>query len=134
MNQGNLTIDRPPSIRRFLDGQVLLITGTTGLLGKAIVEKILRCCPEVRRVYLLIRTKSGQASPEEAARLRMEREIINAELFDPLRQQLGSRFDDLVAEKLVAVPGDLSMERLGLSESWWERLAAEVDIFINSAA
>jgi 1-acyl-sn-glycerol-3-phosphate acyltransferase len=139
MNQGNLTIDRPRSIRRFLDGQVLLITGTTGLLGKAIlgkaiVEKILRCCPEVRRVYLLIRTRSGQASAEEAARSRMEREIISAELFDPLRKQLGPRFDDLIAEKLVAVPGDLSMERLGLSESWWERLAAEVDIFINSAA
>src|SRR4051812_35875885 len=134
MNQCNLTIDRPRSIRRFLDGRVLLITGTTGLLGKAIVEKILRCCPEVGRIYLLIRPKSGQASPEESARTRLEREIISAELFDPLRKQLGARFDGLISEKLVAVPGDLSLERLGLSEGWWERLASEVDVLINSAA
>ena len=31
----------------YLRGKTLLITGATGFLAKAVVEKILRCAPEV---------------------------------------------------------------------------------------
>ncbi|MBI3911547.1 MAG: AMP-binding protein [Armatimonadetes bacterium] len=122
------------SIRRFLDGRVLLVTGATGFLGKAVIEKILRCCPEVGQIFLLIRPKSGCVSPESSVVTRLEREILAMSLFDPLRQQLGEQFDPFVREKLVAVPGDLSLERLGLSDAWWDRLANEVEVIINSAA
>lgn len=49
----------PPSIRNFFKFQNVFITGGTGFLGKAVIEKILRGCPGVGTVYLLIRDKPG---------------------------------------------------------------------------
>ena len=37
----------------------MFLTGATGFVGKVLVEKLLRSCPEVARVYLLIRGKRG---------------------------------------------------------------------------
>lgn len=42
----------------FYRGRSVLVTGGTGFIGKALVAKLLHCCPEVERVYLLIRAKS----------------------------------------------------------------------------
>jgi fatty acyl-CoA reductase len=39
-------------VASFLSGKTLLVTGTTGFLAKAIVEKILFEAPDVRRLYL----------------------------------------------------------------------------------
>ena len=44
-----------PNIPATFAGRCVLITGATGFIGKVLVEKILRCCPEVKRLYLLIR-------------------------------------------------------------------------------
>lgn len=44
----------------FWRGKNLLITGCCGFLGKLVVEKILRCLPEVGTVYLLIREKNSK--------------------------------------------------------------------------
>jgi len=38
----------------------VLITGATGFLGKALVEKLIRSCPGVKRVYCLVRQKNGK--------------------------------------------------------------------------
>lgn len=41
----------------FRDGTIL-VTGSTGFLGKILVEKLLRSCP-VRRIAVIVRTKRG---------------------------------------------------------------------------
>jgi fatty acyl-CoA reductase len=46
-----------PSIREFFAGRTVLITGGTGFLGAVLLEKLLRACPEVATVYLLVRPK-----------------------------------------------------------------------------
>lgn len=53
-----------PSIPEYYSGKCLFITGATGFMGKALVEKILRSCPEVKRLYLLVRPKKGK-EPEQ---------------------------------------------------------------------
>ena len=45
------------SIRRFFAGKGILITGSTGFLAKALVEKILRVLPEAGTIFLLIRPR-----------------------------------------------------------------------------
>jgi alcohol-forming fatty acyl-CoA reductase len=45
------------SVKGFYSGKVLLITGTTGFLGKLVLEKILRVLSDVKKIYLLTRPK-----------------------------------------------------------------------------
>jgi fatty acyl-CoA reductase len=49
------------NIVEFYVGRSILITGATGFMGKVLVEKILRSCPGVERLYLLMRPSKGQS-------------------------------------------------------------------------
>lgn len=51
-----------PSVADFYSGQCILITGATGFLGGLLLEKLLRSCPDIDTVYVLIREskKTGQ--------------------------------------------------------------------------
>ena len=48
-------------IEEFYAGKTVFITGGTGFLGKVLLEKLLRSCPRVERVYLLVRSKKNVA-------------------------------------------------------------------------
>jgi fatty acyl-CoA reductase len=116
-------------IREGLAGKTLFVTGSTGFLGKSIVEKCLRDLPEVTRIELGIR-----ASARRSARDRLEREVLKSPAFRALNQQLGDRgFAELVERKLEVVEIDLGREGLGLDEAGRAALAA-ADVIIHSAA
>jgi fatty acyl-CoA reductase len=44
-------------IREFYKGKTILLSGTTGFVGKVILEKILRSLAYVKRIYVMIRPK-----------------------------------------------------------------------------
>ena len=44
-----------PTLERALAGRRILLTGSTGFLGKTFLYVLLRHHPEVERIYLLIR-------------------------------------------------------------------------------
>lgn len=44
-------------VAEFYRGRSVLVTGATGFMGKVLVEKLLRSCPGVERIFLLIRPK-----------------------------------------------------------------------------
>lgn len=48
------------TIPEYYDGKSVLITGATGFMGKVLLEKLLRACPAVKAVYVLVRQKAGQ--------------------------------------------------------------------------
>lgn len=48
------------SVRDFYRGRSIFITGGTGFMGKVLVEKLLRSCPDIKNIYLLMRPKKGQ--------------------------------------------------------------------------
>ncbi|KAF5287019.1 hypothetical protein FQA39_LY16133 [Lamprigera yunnana] len=103
--------------------KTLFISGGTGFMGKVFIEKILRTVP-VKRIYLLIRERKGK-TPEE--RLK---EMFNGALFDLLKKTVGED----VLKRVVAVPGDVTEEGLGLSQHNREILSKEVDIIFHMAA
>lgn len=43
------------AIRQFLKDRCILITGVTGFVGTIVLEKLLRSCPEIRAIFVLIR-------------------------------------------------------------------------------
>lgn len=56
--------DSLPRICDWLAGKDIFITGATGFLGKVLLEKIIRCTPNVRNIYILIRNKRGKSVEE----------------------------------------------------------------------
>ncbi|KAM5585263.1 fatty acyl-CoA reductase 1-like [Rosa sericea] len=118
------------SILSYLQNKTILITGATGFLGMVFVEKILRVQPNVKKLYLLVR-----ASDTKSATHRMQDEIIGKELFRVLREKWGADFDSFISEKVVALPGDVTFENLGVKEPRLvEELYNEIQIIFNSAA
>ncbi|KAM1002508.1 hypothetical protein ACFX2I_002940 [Malus domestica] len=118
------------TIQGYLQKKTILVTGATGFLAMVFLEKILRVQPDVKKVYLLLR-----APDINSARDRMHNEIIGKELFKVLREQLGAYFDSFISEKVVAIPGDVSSENLGMKDSKFrEEMLNEIQIILNSAA
>ncbi len=117
-------------IRDRLAGQYLLVTGSTGFLAKAVVEKLLRSVDTIAGICLLVRTRPDGRS----AKQRVWRDVLASQAFDRQRAALGDRFAELCEEKIDVVAGDLTRERLGLSSEDYEALTKRVTLVINSAA
>lgn len=110
-------------IRQFYRGRSIFITGATGFIGKVLVEKIARCCPEIERMYLLLRPKRGM-NPQE----RLEK-LLKADLFRIVREQNPSYH-----EKITVVYGDIENPNLGVGDHDLEILKEKVSIIFHSAA
>ncbi len=51
-------------IAAFFKDKTVLVTGGSGFLGKVVIEKLLRCCPDVKKVLMLLRTKRGRTAED----------------------------------------------------------------------
>ncbi|XP_077995112.1 fatty acyl-CoA reductase 1-like [Glandiceps talaboti] len=112
-----------PTVAEFFAGQKVLITGATGFLGKVLVEKLLRCCPNIDVMYLMVRPKAGQPPQQRV------QEMIATKLFDKVRVENPSGL-----ERLVAVKSDMLEPGLGLSDEDREMLQQEVGVVFHVAA
>ena len=121
------------SITDFFRGKVLLITGGTAFLGQPLIAKILTALPDVKKIYLLIRSRTDASGNRTSAEERLENELLTSDVFTSLRREHGEGFDAWALEKLTAVEGDLTHARLGFSDADYERLQNEVEVFINVA-
>ena len=121
------------SITDFFRGKVLLITGGTAFLGQPLVAKILTALPDVKKIYLLIRSRTDTSGKRISAQERLENELLTSDVFASLRRRHGENFDTWALQKLAAVEGDLTHEHLGFNEDDYQRLQNEVQVFINVA-
>ncbi|MGC8463916.1 MAG: HAD-IB family hydrolase [Acidimicrobiales bacterium] len=110
-----------------LGGSRFFVTGATGFLGTALVERILRTIPD-SEVVLLVRP-GRRSSPTE----RIRREVLKNDCFDRLREELGHAFDDVLARRVTAVAGDVGSDGLGLDDDGLAALA-RCDVVVHSAA
>ena len=122
------------AVRDYYAEKVILLTGATGLLGKVLVEKLLRDFTHIGRLYVLIRPKHHPNGTVTEPRARLWQEVFQSSAFDRLRGALGEGFSALVEEKVAAVSGDLSQDRLGMDDETYRRLQGEVELIINCAA
>jgi long-chain acyl-CoA synthetase len=121
---------QPQRIRERLAGHHILVTGSTGFLAKAFVEKLLRSADTLGGIHLLVRVRSDGTSPRQ----RVIREVFGSRTFDRLRASLGEGFARLCEEKVHVIGGDLTKERLGMDRRTYEALTRRITLVVNSAA
>ncbi len=119
----------PAVIRDQLAGKRIAVTGSTGFLGTALVERLLRSAPDCELILLV---RAGRMRSVEQ---RAQREIFKNDCFDRLRDELGGKaaFDEMVARRVRVIGGDVSTDGLGLDDGGRAALAS-CDIVIHSAA
>ncbi|MFE4947260.1 thioester reductase domain-containing protein, partial [Streptomyces sp. NPDC056641] len=99
-----------------LEPREILLTGATGFLGAFLLRDLMRTTGA--RVHCLVR---GDDRAEALARLRAGLEWYRV-------------WDSVDEERLSIVLGDLSEERLGLSEERFDELARTVDVVYHNGA
>uniref|UniRef100_T1E2J9 Fatty acyl-CoA reductase n=1 Tax=Psorophora albipes TaxID=869069 RepID=T1E2J9_9DIPT len=110
-------------VAEFYHGRSIFITGGTGFMGKVLIEKLLRSCPGIKNIFILIRPKRGQ---DISARLT---EILGSPLFDRIRNENPGNL-----KKVIPINGDITLNELGISEVDQITICQEVSIVFHSAA
>jgi len=110
-----------------LAGKRIAVTGSTGFLGTALVEKLLRSVPDCELVLLVRPTR------RYSVERRVNREILRNDAFNLLRAQWGSEFEQRCEKRIQVVAGDVSQDGLGLSDADNETFTS-CDVIIHSAA
>ncbi len=112
-----------------LAGKRIAVTGSTGFLGTALVERLLRSVPGCELVLLV------RAGKRTGAAQRVQREVLRNDAFDRLRAELGGAkaFDEMAARRVRVITGDVGTDGLRLDEAD-RTLLASCDIVIHSAA
>lgn len=110
------------TIRGWLNDKNVLVTGGTGYLGKGLIQKLLRTT-EVRRIYLIIRSKKEMSS---AARWQQVSQNL---VFTRLLTEKPDAFS-----KIVVLDGDIAERGLGLCDNDKEELCNNVAVVFHAAA
>ncbi|KAJ9067059.1 hypothetical protein DSO57_1003364 [Entomophthora muscae] len=101
------------------EGKTLFLTGSTGFVGMAVLERLLRTS-QIGHIYCLVRAAKGIPAAERLTH------VFENPLFDSLR----STCPDFTT-KVTPVEGDLSLPSLGLSSS---SFTSTINTIIHCAA
>ncbi len=116
------------SVSETLSDRHLMVTGTTGFLGKVYASMLLRHHPDIGGLHLLIRP-SGDTDAET----RFEESLVRSPAFDPLREIYGMGLDEFLDETVEIVEGDITEQSLGLEDERARRLSDQLDLIVNCA-
>ncbi|XP_052119591.1 fatty acyl-CoA reductase 1-like isoform X2 [Frankliniella occidentalis] len=114
---------KKPSVADFYKGRNVFITGGSGFVGRMVIEQLLRTCPDIGTIYLVMRAKKGTAPQDRLQGL------LDVPLYDRLRAERPGALS-----KLVVLPGDITELGLGLSREHQDLLRKEVSVVFHIAA
>ena len=98
----------------------LLVTGTTGFLGAFLLDELVRNTRATTRFYCLVRDRaSGLEKPSNR--------VLETLKFYGLTGQSAT-------DRIIPVPGDLTLPRMGLDTETYQELAESVDLIFHCAA
>jgi alcohol-forming fatty acyl-CoA reductase len=121
-------INQRSEVKEFFRDKTVLITGTTGFVGKVLLEKMIRCLPDIKRIYLMLRPR-----PNMTLSQRVQEQIFSAELFEQLFKT-NPGLPEWINKTIVPIEGDLVLQNLGIKPEDRRLLVEEVQVILNSAA
>ncbi|GAB5573646.1 fatty acyl-CoA reductase 2 [Prionailurus iriomotensis] len=110
-------------IAAFYGGKSILITGATGFMGKVLMEKLFRTSPDLKVIYILVRTKAGQTTQQRVF------QILNSKLFEKVKEVCPN-----VHEKIRAIYADLNQNDFAISKEDMQELLSCTNIIFHCAA
>ena len=131
----NRAMPNPKNIPKFYSRKRIFLTGSTGFLGKVVLEKILRSLSSIDVIYVLIRSSKGKS-----ARVRLMEDLLGSPIFERLHKNYGSResFNEYALSKLLPIEGDMLAyeDGLGIKKEDLDLIQAHggVDILFHCAA
>uniref|UniRef100_A0A1A9Z4Q0 Fatty acyl-CoA reductase n=1 Tax=Glossina pallidipes TaxID=7398 RepID=A0A1A9Z4Q0_GLOPL len=111
------------SVTKFYIDQEIFITGGSGFIGKALIEKIMRSFPEFSKIYVLLRSKMNKSADE---RLQI---LLQDPVFERVRREQPQSF-----KKIFAIAGDCKELGLGISPDDRKRIENVTMIFHSAAS
>ena len=97
-------------LKHFYEGKTILITGSTGFVGKVILEKVLRSFSNVKTIYISINGSKGEEYDI------YKKKIKDSQIFDQLKIELGIKgWKKILKNKIVVLPLDFSQKILEVS-------------------
>lgn len=146
-------------ICEFFDKKNVLVTGALGYCGKILVEKLLRTCEGIGKIFIIVRQKKSGKRLSIINERRLTFDLINSFATRPLHlvHQSYSKFQftikliivkrDLTIQvfngmresnsellkKIIVISGDLGLDKMNLSEADEATLINEVNIVFHCA-
>ncbi|XP_025603064.2 putative fatty acyl-CoA reductase CG5065 [Athalia rosae] len=93
------------AVREWFAGQEILLTGVTSDIGNVVLEKLLRSCPGVKAIHLIVRSRNNQTNEDRI------KNIFASPGFERLRQQC----PDAIS-RVKTIEGNLVYDDLGVIE------------------
>ncbi|HUI42896.1 MAG TPA: SDR family oxidoreductase [Terriglobia bacterium] len=106
----------------------ILLTGTSGFLGKVVLGLLLDRYPDCKHLHVLMRPARGLEAAE-----RFEHDVLGSPALRPSVERARGRAGEPLSQKFTVWPGDIALPSLGLSPQDLDRLAGGKLLIINCA-
>lgn len=116
------------SVTEELTGRRILITGTTGFLGKVVLSMLLRFHADLEKIYVVIRGRRTSSAEN-----RFYSDVATSGALQPLQESYGAGYEAFLRDKIEVLDGDLTRKYLGIEEEKAREISSHLDLFINSA-
>ncbi|XP_037701158.1 fatty acyl-CoA reductase 2 isoform X2 [Choloepus didactylus] len=110
-------------IAAFYGGKSILITGATGFMGKVLMEKLFRTSPNLKVIYILVRSKANQTPQQRVF------QILNSKLFEKVKEVCPD-----VHKKIRPIYADLNQNDLAICKEDMQELLSCTNIVFHCAA
>lgn len=115
--------DSKGDIKSFYTNKNVFVTGATGYLGKVLIEKLLRDCTDMGKMFIMLRANSQNDAITKFDKFK------KSAIFDIIKKDNPSAM-----EKIHLIVGDMSAKNLKLSDEDVTLLTNEVHVLFHCAA
>ncbi|XP_060831010.1 fatty acyl-CoA reductase 1-like [Bombus pascuorum] len=122
-NAINKGLNKTNTLEEFYAGSGILVTGATGFVGIALLEKLMRVCPRIAAIYILIRPKTNETIEQRF------KKIMDDAIYDGIKAKNSSLFS-----RVYPMKGDVNLPNLGLSQEDRNLLLEKINIVFHAAA